>query len=322
MTDEPSPTSRDVILTVVGPTAVGKTSVAISLARELGGEIVSADSRQIYRGMDIGTAKPTPGERAQAPHHLIDIVEPSETYDAARYAEDAERVIARLVGGRDDGGRATPIVAGGTGFYLESLFEGLFEGAGRFPDVRQALATRAQEEGAGALHAELMRLDPASASRIHENDSSRIIRALEVLEATGKPLSQWHREPARAPSFHPRYVGLSLERDRLVDRIDRRVDAMIEAGLVEEIEGLVASGALSSGMPGASAVGYRELLPLVETGGGDLDVAVERIKVSTRRYAKRQMTWFRSVGGVEWFDAAAYSPEEIARLIISRGVDS
>jgi tRNA dimethylallyltransferase len=312
MTDGQNRDSRPVILTVVGPTAVGKTSVAVALARLLGGEIVSADSRQIYRGMDIGTAKPTADEQAQARHHLIDIVDPAESYDAARYAADAEATIARLL---DTG--VTPVVAGGTGLYLASLFEGLFEGVGRVPDVREKLEVRARAEGTATLHAELERVDPESATRIHENDTSRIVRALEVFEATGRPLSDWKREPAREPACRARYVGLSLDRESLVERIGHRVDAMMEAGLIGEIDGLVRSGALATGMPGASAVGYRELLPIVERGEGDLEEAVERIKTNTRRYAKRQMTWFRSTERVEWLDTAGVPADELARRILA-----
>lgn len=299
------------VMTLVGPTAVGKTSVALVLAARLGGEIVSADSRQIYRGMDIGTAKPTPDEQSQARHHLIDIVDPSESYDAARFAEDAEGVISGLLSAG-----TVPIVCGGTGFYVASLFEGLFEGAGRYPEVRVALEERARAEGTAALHAELAEADPASAARIHSNDSSRVVRALEVYLATGRRLSEWHESGQRIPAFAPRYVGLSLDRELLRERVERRIDAMMEEGLVAEIEGLVSSGALASGMPAASAVGYRELLPVVERGEGDLDEAVALIKRNTRRYAKRQMTWFRSVDGVEWLDTEGASPDELANRVL------
>jgi len=192
------------------------------------------------------------------------------------------------------------------------LFEGLFEGAGRFPETRERLADRAEEGGTASLYAELARVDPASAASIHRNDTSRVIRALEVFEGTGRPLSEWQREPSRRPTCSPRYVGLGLDRKKLVARIDRRVDRMMEDGLLEEVESLSASGALSSGMPAASAVGYRELLPLVERGEGSLEGAVERIKVNTRRYAKRQMTWFRGLEDVAWHDADGLDAEHLA----------
>jgi len=300
------------VLTVVGPTAVGKTAVAIALASSLEGEIVSADSRQLYRGMDIGTAKPTAAERKLVQHHLIDIIEPSEAYDAVRFAADAERTIVELLSRG-----ATPLVVGGTGFYVASLFRGLFEGPGRNPDVRASLTERAESEGSAALHEELARVDPASAERIHTNDLSRVIRALEVYATTGRSLSEWQKEPDRVPAFSARYVGLTLPRETLYERIDRRVDAMMKTGLLAEIEGLVSRGALSSDMPAASAVGYRELLPVVERGEGDVAEAVALIKRNSRRYAKRQMTWFRSIEGVAWFDLDDRTPDDTAAEILA-----
>ena len=304
--------SRHEVLTVVGPTAVGKTAVGIALARSLEGEIVSADSRQIYRGMDIGTAKPTADERRLVQHHLIDIIDPSEAYDAVRFAADAERTIVELIARE-----ATPLVVGGTGFYVASLFRGLFEGPGRDPGVRATLSERAESDGPAALHQELERVDPASAERIHANDLSRVIRALEVYATTGRPLSEWQKEPDRAPAFSARYVGLTLPREKLYERIDRRVDAMMTAGLLAEIEGLVSRGALSQDMPAASAVGYRELLPVVERGEGDVTEAVALIKRNSRRYVKRQMTWFRSIEDIAWFDLDGRTPHDAATAILA-----
>jgi tRNA dimethylallyltransferase len=299
------------VLTVIGPTAVGKTAVALQVALTLGCEIVSADSRQIYRGMDIGTAKPSPAERALVRHHVIDVVEPRETYDASRYATDAERAIADI---RSRGTCA--IVVGGTGFYLSSLFEGLFEGPGRDERLRSELNRRAAEEGARALHAELAAVDPDAASRIHENDGSRIVRALEVYLLSGRTLSDWHTEARRTPAFRPFYVGLRRERSSLYEMIDRRVDEMMERGLLDEVRALVASGRLSAGVPGASAVGYRELLPVVEGAADDLGAAVSLIKRNTRRYAKRQMTWFSSVQAIHWLDADAVGAAAAADHVI------
>jgi tRNA dimethylallyltransferase len=296
---------------------VGKTAVAIEVAAHLRGEIVSADSRQIFRGMDIGTAKPTAAERAVIPHHLIDIVGPTDDYDAARYAEDAESVIARLLAEGTE-----PIVAGGTGFYLASLFEGLFEGAGRDGAARQKLKTRLEREGAAALHRELTEIDPAAAERIHPNDASRVVRALEVYHSTGRPLSEWHRDPAREPRYRARYVALTMDRGALTVRIERRVDEMMEAGLLEEVRELVASGTLHEGTQAGSAVGYRELIPLVRSAGGvdagRLADAVERIKTSTRRYAKRQVTWFSQLPGVAWIDVGDLDVHEAAREVLVR----
>jgi tRNA dimethylallyltransferase len=312
MSDERAGTAGPPVLTVVGPTAVGKTAVAVALARSLGGEIVSADSRQVFRGMDVGTAKPTADELRLVRHHLIDIVEPSESYDAARFASDAEAAIAGIVARG-----AVPLVVGGTGFYIASLFRGLFEGPGRDPEVRALLDERAATEGVAALHADLAEVDPAAASRIHVNDTSRVVRALEVYMSTGMTLSEWQDGPARAPAYSPRYAGLMRPRESLRERIDRRVDAMMSEGLLDEIERLVSTGALSSTSPAASAVGYRELLPVVERGEGSVNDAVALIKRNTRRYAKRQMTWFRSLEGIEWLDIEGLTPEDAAKAILT-----
>lgn len=306
--------SRRRVLTVVGPTAVGKTAVAMALAQTYPGEIVSADSRQIYRGMDVGTAKPTPAEQKLVRHHLIDIVDPSQSYDAVRFAADAEAAVSDIAARG-----LAPLVVGGTGFYVSSLFEGLFEGPGRDDALRARLAECAAAEGSAALHEQLAAVDPASAERIHANDVSRVVRALEVHASTGVPLSEWHAGPVRKPAFRARYVGISLPRERLHERIDARVDAMMAGGLLDEIERLVSSGVLSSGMPAANAVGYRELLPVVEAGEGDVGSAIELIKRNTRRYAKRQMTWFRSVEGIEWFDLSGLTPDDAARAVLESG---
>jgi len=305
------------ILTIVGPTGVGKTAVAVAVAKRLRAEIVSADSRQIFRGMDIGTAKPTAAERADVLHHMIDIVDPTDAYDASRFASDAERVIARLLGGGIE-----PIVVGGTGFYLASLFEGLFEGAGRDDDAREELRARLEREGAAALHRELAEVDPAAAKRIHPNDAARIVRALEVFRSTGRPLSEWQSDPTRTPGYRARYVALTMDRGSLNTLIERRVEAMMEAGLLEEVRRLVASGQLREGTQAASAVGYRELIPLVEDPAAvdpdDLAAAIEEIKRNTRRYAKRQVTWFSQLPGATWLDVGDFDAEEAAGEVLAR----
>lgn len=303
---------RRQVAVIVGPTGVGKTAVGMLVASALGGEIVSADSRQVYRWMDIGTAKPGASEQATVRHHLIDVVEPSETYDAARFASEAETTISSLTASGIE-----PLVVGGTGFYIESLFEGLFEGPGRDDDVRAELYAGLQERGAAALHGELAEVDPETASRLHPNDAARVLRALEVYVTTGTPLSVWHDRPRRTPACRARYFGLTMPRADIYARIDRRVDAMIDRGLLDEIRGLVDSGRLRANMPGASAVGYRELLPVATGETAGLDAAVETVKTNTRRYAKRQLTWFTSVHGVEWLDLSAMSHENAAERIVS-----
>jgi len=315
---EPRGAARDArrcprVVTIVGPTAVGKTGVALLVAARLGGEIVSADSRQIYRGMDIGTAKPTADEQRAVGHHLIDIVDPSERYDAARFAADAESVITVL---RASG--IQPVVVGGTGFYLASLFEGLFECPEKDESVRAEMAARLARDGVPALREELARVDPESAARIHPNDAARIVRALEVHVLTGRTLTEWHAGARREAVYAPRYFGLSVPRRSLHQRIERRVDQMMAAGLLQEVDALRTSGRLLPGMPGASAVGYRELLALGSHDPGAVAAAVRSIKTSTRRYAKRQMTWFRAIEGIEWLDVEALGTEGAAAEIVRR----
>lgn len=302
------------VITIVGPTASGKTAVALDVAETLGGEIVSADSRQLYRHMDIGTAKPTAGERARATHHLIDILEPDERYDASRYADDAEDVIATLI---ERG--VEPLVVGGTGLYIRSLFEGLFKGPGRDDELRQTLEERAADVGAAPLHAELAEVDPVTAARIHENDSTRIVRALEVFILTGIPLSEWQLGPSRQPRYRPAYYALTLDRETLHTRIATRVDRMMEEGLVDEVRELLASRRLRPGFAAADAVGYREIIEALADGGDPerLAAAAEDIKTNTRRYARRQMTWFRSLDDAVWLDVGALGVAATAAAIVS-----
>lgn len=301
------------VLAIIGPTASGKTGVAIRVAQELGGEIISADSRQIYRRLDIGTAKPTMDEARLARHHLIDIIEPSEAYDATRFAIDAENVIASIISAG-----AEPILVGGTGFYVRSLFDGLFEGPGRNEPVRETLERRVREDGSESLHDELAAVDPTSASRIHPNDALRIVRALEVYISTGSTLTAWQSGSGREPAYAPVYFGLTMDRARLYARIDSRVDAMIAAGLIGEVRRLYESDVLLPGLPAANAVGYREILDVLAAGGTDFTEAIELIKRNTRRYSKRQMTWFSSIEGVDWLDMDKAGEEEAARVIAAR----
>ncbi len=302
------------IITIVGPTASGKTAVALDVAAAVGGEVVSADSRQLYRHMDIGTAKPTAEERSRSKHHLIDILEPEERYDASRYADDAEDVIAMLIKRGVE-----PLVVGGTGLYVRSLFEGLFKGHGRDDEIRQSLENRVADVGAPALHVELVEVDPTTAERIHENDSTRIVRALEVFMLTGIPLSEWQRGPSRQPRYRPAYYALTLDREVLHERISTRVDRMMETGLVEEIRDLLASRRLRPGFAAADAVGYREIIEALADGGDPelLSTAAEDIKTNTRRYARRQMTWFRSLDDVMWLDVGVLGVAATSEAIVS-----
>jgi tRNA dimethylallyltransferase len=282
------------VAVLVGPTAVGKTAVALDLAEALNAEIVNADSMQVYRELDIGTAKPTPEERARVPHHLVDVADPDEAYDAARYAREGREVIAGL---RQRGVR--PLVAGGTGLYIKALLAGLFYQEDAVHQVRPRLSRELAEQGLPTLYARLESLDPATARRLAPGDTYRILRALEVVEATGRPLSELHA----AHGFQDRpydtlTVGLDLPREELYRRIETRVDLMIAQGWLEEVRELLRR--YSPEIKSLQALGYRHLVAVAQ-GSLTLAEAVELTKTETRRYAKRQLTWFRADPAVHWF---------------------
>lgn len=290
----PSSAGKPKLIVVCGPTAAGKTAVGIELAAELGGEIISADSMQVYRYMDIGTAKPTSAERAAAAHHLIDVVDPDEPFDAARYAALAREAAAAL----HRRGRV-PLVVGGTGLYIKSLLHGLFRSDGGNPAVRLRLAAEARAEGIPKLHARLAACDPETASRLHPNDTARVVRALEVFEVTGRPISAFHREHRFAEdTFDALWIGLDMERERLNERIDRRVDAMLAAGFEDEVRGLLDRG-YGPELQSMQSIGYHHLAALL-SGRIDRPEAVRTLKRDTRRFAKRQLTWFRAAPGIVW----------------------
>lgn len=284
------------VLVLVGPTAVGKTCIAIDVAREIGGEIVSADARQVYRDMDIGTAKPTASEQAQVRHHMIDVVDPTMQFSAGEYAHQARAMIQRLIAQG-----TVPVVVGGSGLYIRALLDGFFEGQGSDPDIREALRRRVEEEGAPALHRVLREVDPELADRLHPNDAQRIVRGLEVYYATGTPLSILQsRSPMPAP-FTPVMVGFMRDRDTLYRRIEERVDRMIEQGLIEEVRALAQRG-YGPHLYALRTVGYKEVFPYLE-GKRGLPETIAEIKRNTRRYAKRQLTWFRREQRIWWLDA-------------------
>lgn len=283
------------LIVVLGPTGAGKSRLAIELALRFDGEIVNADSRQVYRGLDIGTAKPEPVDLARVPHHLIDVVEPDEAFDAARFRELASRA-AREIAAR---GR-TVIVCGGTGLYIKALLRGLFPAPGRDPALREALAREAAERGVEALHRRLSELDPQAARAIHPHDRQRIVRALEVFASTGKRFSEWREEHGfRERHFRALKIGLERDRAELYARIDRRCEAMVRAGLVEEVRGLLARGySLETGS--LRSVGYRHI-GFYLTGKMALAEALRAMQRDTRRLAKRQLTWFRADPEIRWF---------------------
>lgn len=296
---------------LIGPTAVGKTAVAIRLARLHPIAILSLDSMQVYRGMDIGTAKPSAAERAAAPHELIDLVDPSEPYSVARWLEEARSAEARA---RTEG--RVPIYVGGTALYLKALLHGLFEGPSSHPEIRAALQERARAEGSGALHAELRAVDEVAAGRIHPNDTKRIVRALEVYAITGEPISSLQREWARAPGSGARVIGLALPRELLDARIARRVEEMLAAGWSDEVARLEAAGGL--GPQAAAAVGYRAIAEVLR-GNEPREGLETRITTATRRFARRQMTWFRSLSTMQWVRLTGEDdPDEVAELVARR----
>lgn len=284
------------LVVVVGPTGAGKTRLAIELAARVGGEVVSADSQQVYLGMDIGTGKATAAERARVPHHLLDVVRPDEDMTAARFIELADAAITALAA------RGTPaMVCGGTGLYVRALLLGLFDGPPASPELRAELARR----GAADLHDELVRVDPASAAKIDANDAKRVIRALEVFHLTGEPISahQARHDHRGAERRYPALVvGLSPPREALYAAIDRRVDAMIDAGLEAEVAALRAAG-YAPPLRSQQAIGYAELHDLA-AGAVERARAIELIKRNSRHYARRQLSWYRNDTTIAWHDAA------------------
>jgi tRNA dimethylallyltransferase len=292
------------ILVLSGPTASGKTAIALSLARAFPLDVVSADSMQVYRGMDIGTAKPTLAQRAEVPHHLVDVADPDEKFSAGRFVAEAEEAISGI---RKMG--RLPLVAGGTGMYIRSLLRGL-DALPADPAVRTRLTRLWEEDGGKALHAELMRIDPVSAGKIHPSDRARIVRSLEVAEITGEPASarkaSWVSGRSR---YRVLFLVLSIEREELYRRIDRRVEEMFHMGLVEEVQGLLARG-YDRDLASMGAIGYRHVLSHL-LDGISRGQAVEQMKRDTRRYAKRQVTWLSGEAGVVRLKEGG-GPEEAA----------
>ncbi len=281
------------IIALVGPTGAGKTELGIALAQHFDAEIINADSRQVYRRLDIGSAKPTPEQRAVVSHHVVDVVEPDEAFDCARFRELATAAIDDIAG---RGKRV--LVVGGTGLYIKVLLRGLFDGPSRDEALRAALL-REDEQTPGALHQRLRAVDPATAARVHAHDRMRLIRALEVHELTGRPISAWQTEHAfGTAAVDARILGLSLPRAELYARIDARCQVMIEAGLIDEVRQLFAEG-LDPDLPALRSPGYREIGEHVR-GLCDLSAAAARMAQVTRQLAKRQMTWFRADPQIVW----------------------
>jgi tRNA dimethylallyltransferase len=287
-------TRKPSIIIISGPTGAGKTEVAVSLAEPIGGEIISADAMQVYRHMDVGTAKPSAEQVSRVRHHLIDVVDPDESFSAAVFRTMAERVILDLHN------KGVPVfVVGGTGLYIKALTRGLFKISAEDHAVRERLRREVRNRGAQALHGRLKDLDPESAARIHPNDTYRIMRAIEVFELTGRSISEHHGahdfsdNPYRVLKF-----GLFINREILYDRIDKRADRMIAAGLLEEVQGLLDRG-YAPGLKAMQSIGYRHMAAYL-LDELDWDETVRRFKRDTRRYAKRQLTWLRKDPDIHW----------------------
>ena len=289
---------------LVGPTAVGKTAAALAVADRFpleiaerpALEVVSADSMQVYRGLDILSAKPSPDERARVPHHLIDVLDVTEPFSAAEFKRLADAAIAAI---RDRG--RLPLVVGGTGLYIKALADGIFDGPEASSEIRSRLLAEAEASGVENLHARLAEVDPKAAARIARHDLRRIVRALEVFETTGRPISEQQTEWARPKPCL--MLGLRMPRAALYRRIDERVDAMFDAGVVEEVERLVEAG-IERSPTAMQAIGVAAIIGLLR-GERPLDEAKRTIKAQTRRYAKRQLTWFRKDPRITWCDVAS-----------------
>lgn len=311
------------LLAIVGPTAVGKTELSIEIAERLAGEIVSADSAQVYRHMDVGTAKPTETQRRRVTHHLVDIVDPEEDYNVARFQRDATESISQIAGRR-----RLPLLVGGTGLYVQAVVDGLsLPAAPPDPAFREQMRDLAAREGADSLHRQLNLMDPVSAKRIHPNDLKRVIRALEVFHLTGSSLSSFQTTGIAPPtdaavcldqSTYSRYnaaiVGVFRSRQSLYSRIERRIDAMLSAGFLEEVQHLKRRGC-HLGMTSMQSLGYRHGL-LYLNGEISFDTLTTLWKRDTRRFAKRQFTWFGRDRRVNWFDLESMGQEEVVTRVL------
>ena len=284
------------LLVIGGPTASGKKKLALAAAERFNGEIVSADSRKVYRLLDIGTAKPSRGDRARVPHHLIDIVEPDEAFSAGEWARRAALVVGDIV----SRGRL-PVISGGTGFYIAAFIEGLSDGIAPDIEVRGRLEREAEEKGADALHARLAAIDPERASELPPGDTVRVIRALEIYQTAGMTVTELRCRPkVTYGEFDILFLGIGMDRAILYRRIDERVDEMVRAGLIGEVRALLDAG-YRRDLVALDTVGYKEWFSFID-GEDTYDSCIEKVKRNTRRYAKRQITWFRNRPGIRWMD--------------------
>lgn len=303
------------LLAVVGPTGSGKSELALLLSRRLHGEIVSADSRQIYRHLDIGASKPTKEELKEVPHHFVDAFDPGQDYNAGEFGHDARKKIVEI-----SKRRKQPILVGGSGLYVKAVVDGFFDGPGKDPEVREQLEARLREEGPLALMKALEQVDPASAVGMELTKPRRIIRALEVYSITGKPLSVFHKEQSSAAPFETVQFGIEWERADLYERINKRVESMLARGLIEEVKYLKTLG-YDRRLNALNSVGYKEVFEYLD-GNLDHETMVELIKRNTRRFAKRQLTWFRADKRITWLKMSISSSFEELADIVGRGFET
>ncbi|WP_204414677.1 tRNA (adenosine(37)-N6)-dimethylallyltransferase MiaA [Bacillus tianshenii] len=296
------------VIVIIGPTAVGKTRLSVELAQRVNGEIISGDSMQIYKEMDIGTAKVSKEEMQGVPHYLIDVKEPTEPYSVAEFQQEVRELIDRIsVKG------CIPIIAGGTGLYIQSvLFDYQFSDVGKNEEIRMRLERQVEEEGMDAVYGELRKIDPVSAANIHPNNVRRVIRALEVFHTTGKTMAEFQESQEQELLYDVAFVGLTMDREALYDRINLRVDLMVEQGLFEEVESLYKKGIRDC--QSIQAIGYKELYRYFN-GMLTKEQAIDALKQNSRRYAKRQLTWFRNKMDVTWFDMTDAVFEDILEEI-------
>ncbi len=295
------------VLAIVGPTASGKTAISVSLAKLLNAEIINGDSMQVYKGLDIGTAKITTAEMEGVPHHLFDIIEAEDTFSVAQYQAEVRKKIDEI-----RGRGKLPIIVGGTGLYVQSvLYDFRFTDEASDMEIRSRLEKELDEIGADHLYRRLEQLDPIDAKKIHPNNHRRIIRALEIIEVTGKTKGEHEQKVGGNALYNHLLIGMEMERDLLYDRIDRRVDQMMEKGFLQEAEALWNAGIRD--MQSVQAIGYKELHRFIE-GEIPLDVAIQLIKKNSRNYAKRQMTYFRNKLAIEWVDATLNTDDQVKEI--------
>lgn len=301
------------VLVILGQTAVGKSKLAMELAGKLDGEIISADSMQVYIGMDIGTAKPTNKELEEVPHHLVNVIAPDKTWSVSDFVSNAKTIIEDII----SRGKL-PIVVGGTGLYLNALIEGYdFPLIQADPEIRKRLEGEAKSFGSGHLYEKLKKADPDAALKIHFNDTKRIIRALEVIELTGKPMSQAQTKNENNLPYELVVIGLEMDRKKLYEKIEERVDQMLKAGLVDEVRNLIKEG-YNDKLSSMQAIGYKEVAEHLR-GKYSYEEMVNILKQNTRNFAKRQMTWFRRFKNVNWIDVEKLNASAIIGLVKKEG---